>query len=112
MRKCGLCGAVDIPFRVEWEWWRDGKPTHARCARLADLAAVVHGLQQAWEVIAANPALEPVCAMGLIGYGTRPPVAGPVPMELSYVQCGSSAALEEALGSLLLDLQKGKKHDA
>lgn len=29
-RKCGICGVEDIP-RIEWPWWKDGKPVHVLC---------------------------------------------------------------------------------
>lgn len=30
-RACGTCGVRDIPRRLEWPWWRDGKPVHRTC---------------------------------------------------------------------------------
>lgn len=29
-RSCDVCGVDDIP-RVEWPWWKDGRPIHALC---------------------------------------------------------------------------------
>lgn len=32
-RACGLCGAKDIPFGVDWPWWTDGQPVHEDCQK-------------------------------------------------------------------------------
>lgn len=38
-RACGICGVRDIPYGIDWPWWREGKCVHPACCMRRDAAA-------------------------------------------------------------------------